>query len=266
MSREKLKSIAEETLKILQSGGYQLNNDYIDISKDLNDCVLGTKTYHEKDLSNIKLQQNEYPQITISNETTVEAIIGLSKDSNDKMAALNFASAKNPGGGFLRGSKAQEEELARSSGLHSSLVTQKEFYDQPKKSGIYTDQIVYSPNCPLFRDNYDALMETLSVDWITSPAPNKSAIEKNNPDELKNLKVVFEKRIENILKVAEDNDVNTLILGAWGCGVFGNDPEMVAQAFKKFVNLKSSIKKIHFAVYDRSDNKDTFNVFHEKLI
>src|SRR5439155_4311485 len=112
--------------------------------------------------------------VEVVNETTLAGIARVLADGNGPVAALNFASAKNPGGGFLNGSQAQEESLARSSALHASLLRAWELYARHRASPslLYSDAMVWSPGCPIFRDDEGRLLdEPRLVSFITSPAP-----------------------------------------------------------------------------------------------
>ena len=98
-----------------------------------------------------------------------------------RVVALNFASAKNPGGGFLGGAKAQEEDLARSSALYACMRDQRAYYDanRHEPSLLYTDHMIYSPDVPFFRDDRLRFLEDpflLSI--LTAPAPNAASNER----------------------------------------------------------------------------------------
>eukprot|EP01095_Lingulamoeba_sp_RSL-Kostka_P007627 TRINITY_DN2448_c0_g1_i1.p1 TRINITY_DN2448_c0_g1~~TRINITY_DN2448_c0_g1_i1.p1 ORF type:complete len:394 (+),score=121.83 TRINITY_DN2448_c0_g1_i1:124-1182(+) len=152
-----------------------------------------------------------------------------------RVGMLNFASAKNPGGGFLKGSQAQEECLARSSALYNSIITQQTYYSENKKDRtcLYTNHMIYSPKVPFFKDdNGNKLAKLYLLDVITAPAPNKGAARKkldSNGDEYINQ--IFYERADRILRVAVSKKIDCLILGAFGCGVFRNDPNDVANIF-----------------------------------
>ena len=154
---------------------------------------------------------------------------------------MNFASAKNPGGGFLNGSQAQEESLARSSAMHASLLRAWEFYERHRvlPSLLYSDAMTLSPNCPIIRDDDGALLEEPRLaTFITSPAPNAGAIANNRPQELPLIPDVLRRRSEFVLALAASQGYKCLVLGAWGCGVFRNDPRVVAAAFAEHLRRR----------------------------
>ena len=195
----------------------------------------------------------------VRNETTFSAARRLvERYGPDRVAALNFASAKNPGGGFLNGSQAQEESLARASALYACLLPQTAYYDANRagKSSLYTDHMIVSPRVPVFRDDDDRLLEApWEVTIITSPAPNAGAIAKNDPVSSESIEPTFRRRIEQVLAAAAVFDQTALVLGAWGCGVFANDPTMVARRFGEFLlddgPFARAFEHVTFAVFDR---------------
>ncbi len=156
---------------------------------------------------------------------------------------LNFASARNPGGGFLGGAKAQEEDLCRCSGLYATLLTQPDYYQvhRANKSLLYTDHIIYSPRVPFFRvRSSDAFLEEPFVaSVITAPAPNAGAMRRNEPPAVNTLPETFRRRWHNILAVAKNEGHTSLVLGAWGCGAFRNDPKLVASTAREALSLPS---------------------------
>lgn len=207
--------------------------------------------------------------LEVRNETTFVAARRLVRQFGpDRVAALNFASAKNPGGGFLGGSQAQEESLARASALYVCLLGQMSYYDANRSahSLLYTDHMIVSPQVPVFRDDDDQLLEEpWEVTIITSPAPNAGAIAKTEPESISSIEPTFRRRVEQVLSAAVVFDQTALVLGAWGCGVFGNDPAMVARLFGEFlVNngpFATAFEHVAFAVLDRRG--DTFAAFAE---
>ena len=203
----------------------------------------------------------------VRNETTLAAARRLvATYGSDRVAALNFASAKNPGGGFLNGSHAQEESLARASALYATLQRHMAYYDANRhhRSLLYTDHMIVSPRVPVFRDDEDRLLdEPYEVTFITSPTPNAGAIAKTEPGSLERVEGTFRHRMEQVLSAAVVFEQTALVLGAWGCGVFGNDPAMVARLFGEFLldggPFATAFEHVTFAVLDRKG--DSFAAF-----
>src|SRR5262249_31953931 len=124
------------------------------------------------------------PRIAVTPETTAQAGRRLVNEGAKRVVALNFASAKNPGGGFLGGAKAQEEDLARCSALYATHLTHRDYYDATRAPPplLYTDHIIYSPDVPFFRDEkLDLLEEPFSLSIITAPAPNAGEVLRREP-------------------------------------------------------------------------------------
>ena len=180
-----------------------------------------------------------------------------------KTAVLNFASYNNPGGRFLDGSTAQEESLCHSSFLYNVLKEFNETYYEDnrhnKNRGLYKDRALYTPDV-YFRNEEGVV----SCDVITCAFPNKKASQKycGTSDE-ENSKVLRD-RIDFILKIAKDNLVENLILGAGGCGVFGQSPYEVAQIFKELLTTKyKCFDKVIFAIPDKKG--ENYIAFKEVL-
>jgi uncharacterized protein (TIGR02452 family) len=267
--------IAQKTLEVIQNGFYHFNETQIDIKANLEQSIQNTFTIAPDQWENLliklaKSEQKTYETTIVSkNCTSIEAL--LQEDTNAKIAILNFASAKNPGGGFLGGAVAQEESLARSSSLYATLTKDMKMYlhNRAQSSFLYSDYMIYSPNVLFWLDDEgDFLEKPLLVDVITSPAPNKGAMLQNNrPDEMSQIDTVLYARMEQVLAIAQLQQVETLILGAWGCGVFRNEPETVAVLFKKIIQEKfpTAFKRIVFAVYDTSEKRQNFKAFETHL-
>jgi len=181
----------------------------------------------------------------------------VSKDPSLDIVALNFASAKNPGGGFLKGSLAQEESIASSSALYSCLIQPRvsAYYDENRKDRtcLYTHHIIYSSKVPVFRDdNFVLLEQPYCCSFITSPAVNTGhASERVGVERVK--ETIIE-RIDRVLGVAVENNHSVIVLGAWGCGVFANDTGTVASYFRYYLNASGkygkAFSRVVFAIPD----------------
>jgi uncharacterized protein (TIGR02452 family) len=271
-----LKGIAQDTMKILERGMYfSPTGQEIIIQTDLEKSCKRTQFLSGEELETFLIHRN-FPtptfssKIYVTGETTLQAAERLARASNDSVAVLNFASAKNPGGGFLGGAQAQEESLARSSGLYPSLLTQPSFYEFHRKQDnlLYSDMMIYSPKVPVFRNDSGTLLdEPYRVSFITSAAPNAGAIAKNQPERLEQIPNALENRAEYVLATAESFGHERLILGAWGCGVFRNDPVMVAQTFSRLLETKfqGAFREVVFAVFDSSREQKVLGAFQTEF-
>ncbi|MBK8014528.1 MAG: TIGR02452 family protein [Deltaproteobacteria bacterium] len=197
---------------------------------------------------------NRGTTIEVVDATTQQAAATLAT-ADGGLVLLNFASAVNPGGGFLGGSKAQEEDLCRSSGLYRTLLRQPEYYrfHRAHRSPLYSDHLIFSPNVPFFKiDGSGAWLDApFLASVITAPAPNLGAIEREAPADRALIEATFERRWTNVFAVAEATSHRILLLGAWGCGVFRNEPELVAQTAKRALfsaRFSECFERVVFAI------------------
>lgn len=199
-------------------------------------------------------------QIIVDDIDSVSAIMKYHITENDRMAVLNFSSYKEAGGMFLKGSKAQEECLCHESFLYNVLSRNQVFYEwnnQHKNRSLYLNRALFSPNILFIKpDSKYPQKEIMKFcDVITCAAPNKSAAQKyQNVSDKENSKVL-QSRIKFILDIAKENHIDTLILGAYGCGVFGQNPYEVADIFKTYLTTTHKyFKNVVFAIPNGKNN------------
>lgn len=224
--------------------------------------------------------------IAVTKSRTFEAAMQLaSQYPSKKIAVLNFASAIRPGGGVLSGSSAQEESLCRCSTLYPALdqrFLRQEYYDVNRAAGsvLHTDTCIYSPGIVICKTDeaYPERMpqeDWVTVDVISCAAPNLRNVPANSfnpesgqavslsPAELQRL---HERRARNILAVAADNSADILVLGAFGCGAFRNDPQMVAKAYANVLkDCQQHFDRIEFAIFCRDFETENYDAFVEAL-
>lgn len=192
-----------------------------------------------------------------------------------KTAVLNFANPHNPGGGVQNGAMAQEECLCRSSNLYLCISNKNVFndyylYNRNIGNYFFSDRLIYTKNVTVFKDDSDVpkIMpenEWFNVDVITCAAPY---IAKRKYTNLTALKLLFKSRVKNIFEAAIDNDVDVIILGAFGCGAFKNPPELVAKAFKEVIDENEYckyFKKIVFAIKNINSTNSNYSAFKDEL-
>lgn len=262
-ARTKNVSVSKETLAVIKQKHYlSLNGNKVDISSVLNESINNTVFYQNE------LPFEEYeainPLIEVTEETTGQAARRYAISGKD-IVVLNFASARNPGGGFLSGAMAQEEDLCRCSGLYSCIKNKPIFYNNNIlcDNTYYTDGIIYSPKVPFFRDEHLLFMEEpFLASVITAPAPNVRSMENLDKNELY---TILCRRAYKILQVAAANNHKNIILGAWGCGAFGNNAEMVSKVFMEALQLVPAFENVCFAIYENSVEKPIFEIFKKKI-
>lgn len=190
--------------------------------------------------------------IEVINETTLSAAKRLIEIGLNPVA-LNFASATNPGGGFLNGARAQEEYLARSSCLYECLRNNPMYEShRAKYDPLYTDYAIYSPHVPVIRnDDGDLLEEPYTVSIVTAAAPNAKHVPVSRYHEIA---PAMWQRILKVLSIGAVHGHESIVLGAWGCGAFGNDAKTVAELFRQTLseNFKGAYQRVIFAIVDWS--------------
>ena len=173
--------------------------------------------------------------------TTVDAIL-----KYDNPVALNFASFLIPGGHYLTGSFSQEESLCHHSNLYEILSSFDNWYFLNKNmymnNNLYTNRAIVTPGV-LFDGRKEA--EIISI-----AAPNINGANLMDAHEFKKASDIFKDRIDFVLEIASYCDPEVLILGAFGCGDFGNDPYVCAKRFKELLDTKykNVFKKVVFAI------------------
>lgn len=264
MNRDARQRMAESTVAALAAGSFE--------SIDLSDSIVRTRG-RTTVLDSAKTWLRTFPTpVEMFRGTTLECCAAIKSVRPDaRVAVLNFASAKNSGGGFLRGAQAQEESLARASTLYSSLTTRlatEGFYARHRTdlgaAGLYSDRVVFSPDVIVFRDEHSgaALKSPYSVDVFSSAAVNVGALEdfavrRRAKFDDSSATYAMQRRISAVVAhiAAREPKYDAVVLGAFGCGVFRNDPTMVAKAFKIAV-AKVPIVRAVFAIPD--DNYEVF--------
>ncbi|KAJ7287107.1 hypothetical protein C8J57DRAFT_1282841 [Mycena rebaudengoi] len=271
----KFVKIAADTLAAVERGGFDLNGETHAV-EDLSKSHSATDHY-PPDNSLSRWAADSRPPDAISHQTelvlcqnsTLEGVqycIPLGR----KIGVLNFASATRPGGGFLGGARAQEESIARSSNLYSSLMTPQgqKFYNIHKGSGkskYYTHSMIYTRGVQLFRSDDGDWVKPCKVDMLTSAAVNAGVVRSRagggngkgdtpatgsgTEDVEEAIKTVMRERMGRILFLFEKEGAQDLVLGSFGTGVFRNNlwAELLAAPDARF---KNSFERVVFAIID----------------
>ncbi|MDT5041902.1 MAG: hypothetical protein QOE51_2887 [Actinoplanes sp.] len=245
-----LRDLARDTLQILQDGSYRTpRGTRVDLADGMQAAVRGTSLHQPEELLPTPPLTGVAPTVSVTPESTLAATSRLARDG--EVAALVFASAKNPGGGFRSGAQAQEEGLARASALYRCLTAVPQFYAVHRSSSdkLYSDRVIHSPAVPVFRDDDGHLLEAAyPVSFLTAAAPNRGAMPGNRAAQVA---AALAKRSRRVLAVAASHGHRRLVLGAWGCGVFRNDPAIVADAFAgALLDSAGWFDQVVFAVLD----------------
>lgn len=221
--------------------------------------------------------------VIVTKKRTFEAAAAY---KNQHVAVHNFASASNPGGGVTKGANAQEECLCRCSGLYFCLNTPAMWdgFYKPHRDAhdlIHNDDIIYTPGVTVFKTDTATPQllpesEWYDVDIITCAAPNlrnQPSNQYNSGDGNRQVKMkdkellaLHEKKLRRILEIALSEGCETIILGAFGCGAFQNNPEVVALANRNVIkDYLHAFKNIEFAVYCPPRDDSNYKVFERVL-
>lgn len=286
-----LKTIAQQNEAIIAAGRYPApGGAMVDLRALVAGALAGTRSYSAQDTEWLLREsvrapgpattsERPDPAIEVTGESSMAAarrLVGAAgttgttgtEAGSGQVAVLDFASARNPGGGYLGGARSQEEDLCRVSALYPALREAPDYYDAHRASRdpFYSHRIVYCPHVPVFRDErYVLLDRPYTVSFITSPAPNAGVVLRDLPDQAARLPAVLDERAARVLAVAAHHGAATLVLGAWGCGVFRNDPRQVAAAFRGHLTdggrFAGVFARIVFAVLDRAPGQPTLAAF-----
>ncbi|MCE9560986.1 MAG: TIGR02452 family protein [Planctomycetes bacterium] len=265
-SRARAATIARETLDILTAGRYEnRSGTTVHVKHLVESARAGTETY-PPDESLPRFVPTERPTaFQIVNDTTLEAARQLVADGF-RPVALNFASARHPGGGFLGGARAQEESLCRASGLYPCINNNAMYrHHATLPGGWYSNYAIYSPDVPVIKDDTGELLEEPYLcGFVTSPAVNAGVIRDKDREPIHD---EMRDRVEKVLTIMAGYGHDAAVLGAWGCGVFKNDPEVVAQLFSKALRgrFSGAFAKVVFAVLDSSEDRHFIGPFERRF-
>jgi uncharacterized protein (TIGR02452 family) len=274
-SRSEYKQWAQRAVKISNHGEYHAPSGKLILIRKLLDSCL-SKTYYYSPENPIDVDDDYYSYdkkcetlLELTFESALEAAERLnSSKSAAKIVILNFASAHNPGGGFLNGSAAQEESSARSSALYACLTETKagsSFYQLHSKikSTFYSNALVYAEQVPVFatNDGSTLLEQPFQVDFVSIAAVNclgGKISPESNP-----VKDVMRIRILRVLNACLKHGATHLILGAWGTGVFSQSPKVIGKLFAECLQLdkyKYGFQHIVFALHSDTDSTREFKL------
>ncbi len=280
-TREKLIEVFRDTLDCF--------NEYEDLYDSIEDSKRETELIKADEYYDLGEPDRE-GKITVTHSRTYEAAMKYAEDENfsDKtIAVLNFASATNPGGGVANGASAQEECLCRCSTLYPVLAQPKldiDFYTPNRRAHnpLHTDDIIYSPGIVIIKSDEEFPErldpdEWCQVDVITCAAPNlrqKPSNRYNTGDGDRAIQITKDQlydlhlsRAQHILNVAAGQNVDILILGAFGCGAFMNDPAVVARAYADaLTEYARYFDIVEFAVYTSPLDTRNYKTFREIIM
>lgn len=269
--------ILRETMKAAEDGFYLVEEREVKLPVSFRE-IRETKLYSAEQIAQLPKQDvsgGEPSKITLRNQDTLEAAFELHqrrKETEKPVLVLNFAHPHRPGGGIRSKPGTQEEHLCVKTTLLCSLETEEAwpFYQTNLDCGTMaqTDTVLYSPNTVVIRNPDLSLREDpFPIAVMTVSAPIASRME---PEELPDLENILRNRIYSMIRTAVEEGYTRLVLGAWGCGNFGNDPDLVAKIFQQMIMgcndsddtcFANFFEEIVMAVFDGSVEQRRYQSF-----
>ncbi|WP_051450848.1 TIGR02452 family protein [Actinospica robiniae] len=272
----KYKGIADANEEIIAAGRYTApSGAIVELDRALAAACAGTVSYAPDGLDRLladakadAVAGSEPTQVEVTHDSSMTAAWRLHQEGAGRVAVLNFASARNAGGGYLGGARAQEEDLCRVSALYTTLRQAPDYYaaHRASKDPAYSHRVIYSPDVPVYRDvRYRLLEAPYQVSFLTSPAPNAGVIARDRTAGSTAVAELLAARAARVLAVAAHHGHRSLVLGAWGCGVFRNDPAHVAAAFQRNLApggaFAGTFERIVFAILDKTAGQPNLAAF-----
>jgi len=281
--------ILEDTLSIFKKGKYKKGGKTIRTKlsrKQMEECcvylpenvqdIMNRKDFeHVHVMGRVGVGCRNIDSFGMAQEQHKWKFLFSGKKANN-ILVLNFANPVNPGGGVRRGARAQEEDLCRKSSLLLSLESNQaqQYYKYNRSLNTYmgSDAIILTPNVEIIKDvNGELLDDSIIVSVMTCAAPMiTQGMERLSYEQYQEL---FYNRICGMLKCAAYWGYQALVLGAFGCGAFGNDAKLVSDLFYKALKefnfdgmrAKDFFHRIDFAVLDRTPGQYNFNEFNRNF-
>jgi len=265
--RARLREIFEDTESVVRGSGY--------LWSAVEETTKGSKVYFEGDEIDISFAKKDGKgKIVVSGKRSFEAASDMRKnDAEGRIGVLNFASSTHPGGGVRSGAGAQEESLCRCSTLAFTLENPKfeesYYLKHVLCNGMMgSDDLIYSPDVVVIKsdDDYPALIPEngwFKVDVLTQAAPNLKYDTDGIVTYGRQLEV-HKKRGMLLLKAAIANGDRKLVLGAYGCGAFRNDPNAVAMAYRELLDEYAPyFDEVEFAIFAMDYERPNYEAFRK---
>ncbi|MDB5387013.1 MAG: hypothetical protein JWM11_2659 [Planctomycetaceae bacterium] len=251
-------------LKAIREGAYVTQSGQKVVWRDAVDAACAAKISISPDAVLPTPEPTSFAQtrLQVTNETTLCASLRLIEQGLRPLA-LNFANGIHPGGGFLRGATAQEEALCRSTALYETLFGDPMYKaHRRREQSDASDWAIYSPDVPVFRtDDGTEIPSPWRLSFITCAAPYTPDIGQPQAGDL------LQKRIHRVLNIARAYGYSALVLGAWGCGAFQNDPRRTAKDFRQALeyDFHGAFSEIIFAITDWSPERRFLGPFRDEF-
>ncbi|MEY4132318.1 MAG: hypothetical protein RL592_376 [Verrucomicrobiota bacterium] len=264
--RELAKKLGREAMQVIELGLYASpSSRQVDIAADIASAVARTTHLPPDHRHTFPRTGPHATTIEVTEETSLSAA-ARHDAAGLRTVVLNFASPTVPGGGFLAGERAQEEYHCRSSALFACQVNGPMYaFHLQQGNALRTDAMIYSPDVPVFRADDHRMLETpFKVAFVSAAACDARDVA---PLDQPKISGAMGARIVKVLAVAQANGHDALVLGAWGCGNFANDPGLIADLFRQALMgpFKGAFRRVTFAIVDTSADQRCLNQFRLAL-
>lgn len=249
-------SIYDRNIQVFADTRAQSHDKY---AAETENMLCGVKVYTEP----AELVVEPYyglQEVMFENRSTIAAAVWLNSviKERHKIGILNFADALVPGGLVETGEVTQEESICRCSNLYEGLILNRcmqQYYGYNRSTGnsVYSDRLIYSPNVLIFKhdSSHTAVKRPFYVDVITCPAPSCKCSED-----------ILIHRIQGIINSAAANGVTDIVLGAWGCGAFGQDAKTIGRCFGTVLKDCNYFRNVCFAIISVVQATDAGNDYY----
>lgn len=269
-------SILNSTRNILNTGHFYWGNGkriFLNISPEVmkTKVLLPFEIYEYFDSYESKKRiSNSKCKITVKKVDTLQAARMFYEAGKENVIVLNFANPIEPGGGIRRGAIAQEESLCMRTTLLLSLENKNAEayyqYNQALKNVLAaSDAVIVSKNVQVFRNpDYKLIENPFVIDVITAAAPLVSPFSHclDGVSEIQMQQLWFQRIVSIMLSMIMNSCSTNVVLGAIGCGAYGNSPNLVSNAFKEVfekIRIDNFFEEITFAIL----GEENFRIFNE---
>lgn len=249
--------------KIIEAQNYyELSSEKINLFEHDSKVIL-----EDEDLS---CEMHNKTLFSVVKDTAIDIVRG----ENKTCCVLDYASYKDAGGLVEEGVNSQEESLCYPSNLHSILKEhQLDFYckhiAEGMNYGFYSDESIFVNNVTLFRDSEFSLTTPKPFNVIVTAAPYAKIIKRYRPYLAKIINKFLFYRCKRVLEIAKYYKQDVIVLGPFGCGVFGNNVEILIRIWKYLLNndFKNVFKKVIFSVpnFNGAEDEEKYELFRKKF-
>ena len=264
--RELANKLGREAMQIIELGLYATPTSRpVDLAADIASAVART-THLPPDHRHTFPRAGDHATVVDVTEATSLTAAFRHHEAGLRTVVLNFASPTVPGGGFLAGERAQEEYHCRSSALFACQLDGPMYaFHLQQANALRSDAMIYSPDVPVFRgDDHQLLEQPFKVAFISAAACDAREV---GPLDQAKIPGAMGARIVKLLSAAQANGHDALVLGAWGCGNFANDPALIAELFRQALEgpFRGAFRRVTFAIVDATSDRRCLNQFRLAL-